>query len=400
MFSVLLTLLLPWSQASVATSEASSEILVSNPAQLRKAVGEAKPGTIIRIAPGTYPGGVSASGLQGTAEAPIVIRAADPAHPPVFQGGGSAFQLSDVAHLEIHDLVIEKATGNGLNIDDAGTIETPTHHVLLRGLVVRDIGPRGNHDGIKLSGVDDFLVETCTIESWGSGGSGIDMVGCHRGVIRGGVFRHGDNDGADGVQAKGGSSEIVVERCRFLHAGQRAVNIGGSTGLAYFRPKVQGHEAKRITVRDCLFVGSMSPAAFVGVDEADFEHNTIIRPTRWGFRILQETREPGFVPCRNGRIVANLIVYRSDEMVVPINIGDGTAPETFQLDGNAWYCLDRPERARLNLPVRESNGRSGIDPQFRDLAAGDYRLRPGSPLSGVGCRVEDVLAAATVTPGR
>ncbi len=87
-------------------------------------------------------------------------------------------------------------------------------------------------------------------------------------------------------------------------------------------------------------------------------------------------------------------------MAVPINVGDGTAPETFRLDGNAWYCVDRPERTRLNLPVPESNGRAGIDPQFRDLAAGDYRLRPGSPLSGVGCRVEDVLAPATVTRGR
>ena len=40
------------------------------------------------------------------------------------------------------------------------------------------------------------------------------------------------------------------------------VNIGGSTGRAYFRPRPEGFEAKDITVEDCTFVGS--GAAFVG----------------------------------------------------------------------------------------------------------------------------------------
>ena len=111
-------------------------------------------------------------------------------------------------------------------------------------MVVRDIGPTGNRDGIKLSGVDDFRVEGCTVERWGSGGSGIDMVGCHRGEIVGCTFRHGDTTGDSGVQAKGGSRDVVIRRCRFEHAGQRAVNLGGSTGLAFFRPKPEGYEAR------------------------------------------------------------------------------------------------------------------------------------------------------------
>ena len=174
------------------------------------------------------------------------------------------------------------ATGNGINIDDGGSPDTPAHHVVLRGLVVRDIGPTGNRDGIKLSGVDDFRVEGCTVERWGDRGSGIDMVGCHRGEVVGCTFRHGDRQGDNGVQAKGGSGEIMIRRCRFEHAGQRAVNLGGSTGLAYFRPRPQGYEAKDITVEDCTFVGSMAPVAFVGVDGAAVRHNTIYRPRAVG----------------------------------------------------------------------------------------------------------------------
>src|SRR5690606_34350733 len=129
----------------------------------------------------------------------------------------------------------------------------------------------------------------------------------------------------NGVQTKGGSRDIVVRRCRFEHAGQRAVNIGGSTGRAFFRPRPEGFEAMNIRVEDCTFVGSLTPVAFVGADGATVEHNTIYRPRRWGFRVLQETHDPDFMPCRNGRIIDNVIAFRSDEMTVPVNVGPGTA---------------------------------------------------------------------------
>jgi hypothetical protein len=354
--------------------------------QIRRALSEAGPGTTILIAPGTYRGGLSARGLRGEPGKPIVLAGSDPERPPVFDGGDAGLILSDPAHVEIRDLVVTRAKGNGINIDDAGTAETPAHHVVLRRLTVRDIGPEGNRDGIKLSGVDDFLVEGCTVERWGNRGSGIDMVGCHRGEISGSTFRHGDSEGDNAVQAKGGSEAIRIRRCRFEHAGQRAVNLGGSTGLPYFRPEPRGYEAKDITVEDCTFLGSMAPIAFVGVDGAIVRHNTIYRPRRWAVRILQETQQPGFVPCRNGQFTENLIAFRSDEMTAPINIGPATAPDTFTLARNAWYCLDAPDRSRPRLPISESDGIYGVDPRFRDAERGDTSLLPDSPASRVGVR--------------
>src|SRR6185503_2470517 len=105
---------------------------------------------------------------------------------------------------------------------------------VLRRVIVRDVGSDGNHDGVKLSGLDDFKVEECTVERWGKRGSAIDMVGCHQGVIRGCTIREGDETGANGVQMKGGSRDISLRACRFENAGGRAVNLGGSTGLPYF----------------------------------------------------------------------------------------------------------------------------------------------------------------------
>lgn len=377
-----------WIGSTLAVLPAEEPIRVSNPDELRRALADLEPGRTLAIAPGTYPGGFSSSRLQGTAEKPIVIGAADPKNPPTFSGGTGAFQFSKPAHLVLHDLVIEGATGNGLNIDDGGDPSTPARHVKLQRIQVRDVGPTGNRDGIKLSGVQDFQVKDCLIERWGSHGSGIDMVGCRRGEIVSCVFRHGDEVGDSGVQAKGGSEDLAIRRCRFENAGARAVNLGGSTGLAYFRPKPNGFEARNLTVEDCLFLGSSSPIAFVGVDGAIVRHNTIHRPKRWAFRILQETRSPGFVPCRNGRFTDNLIVFRSDEMVGVVNVGDATSPESFVLARNAWYCLDAPARGLPRSSIPEEGGRQGVEPHFRAPEIGDFQLIPEShrELQGVGAR--------------
>ncbi len=363
-------------------------ITVTDSNRLSRALAMAYPGTTIRIAPGTYQGGLARRGLRGQPGRPIVLAAADPARPPVIAGGNSGLYLSDAVNVELQYLVFARCRVNGVNIDDGGSYKTPARRIVLRGVVIRDIGPAGNCDGLKLSGVDDFRVEGCTIERWGSEGSGIDMVGCHRGTIVDSTFRYKDNIGGDAVQTKGGSSEVLIAGCRFEHAGIRAINIGGNTGLPYFRPAARGYEAKDITVEDCVIIGSSTAVAFVGVDGSVVRRNTIYRPRRYPVNILQETRGPGFVPSRNGQFTDNLIAYRSNEMAAPVNIGPGTAPETFVLARNAWYCLDAPQRSRPRLPIPETQGVYGVDPGFQDAEGGDLRHRTDGALGRVGARVK------------
>jgi len=339
------------------------------------------------LEPGEYEGGLYFSNVRGEPDQPIVLAGADPNHPPVIRGAGECLHLSDVAYVELRDLVLTGASGNGLNIDDGGSFDTPAHHVVLRGLKVTDIGPEGNRDGIKLSGLDDFRLEQCVVERWGEGGQGIDMVGCHNGVIEGCVLRFEDDKGS-GVQAKGGARHVRIRRCRFEHAGSRAVNLGGSTGLPYFRPPLREGEphaeAQDIVVEGCTFLGSQAPVAFVGVDGATVRFNTIYRPRRWVLRILQETRAAGFVPSRRGVFTDNLVAFRSDEVATTVNVGPATAPETFTFARNWWYCLDHPARSSPTLPVPETGGVVGQDPRFRDAEAGDLSLSPDSPAQRVG----------------
>ncbi|MFG0261650.1 MAG: hypothetical protein ACF788_04595, partial [Novipirellula sp. JB048] len=246
---------------------------------------------------------------------------------------------------------------------------------------------KGNPDGIKLSGVVDFTIEKFVIERWGAGGSGLDMGGCHNGAISGCEFRFRCDIFGNGVQTKGGSSDIAIRHCRFDNAGSRSVNIGGSTGSDYFRPSDATYEARRITVEDNTFIGSMSPIAFVGVDGANVRFNTIYRPTRWAVRILQESQGDRFVPCRNGVFANNLVVYRAAEVRSVVNVGGETAPETFQFSANHWYCEDEPQRSRpRDLPVSERNGIYGTPPRFRDAASADLRFSEDSPVRNAGAR--------------
>lgn len=373
--------------ASAANASPMRDVPVRTRGELQQAVALATPGTRILIAPGTYRGGLSVSNLRGEPGRPIILDAQNAQQPPIIQGGGTCLHLIDPCHVELRNLVIQEATGNGLNVDDGGSYDSPAHHITLHNLHVRNIGPDGNRDGIKLSGVNHFRIEECTVERWGGGGSAIDMVGCHEGDIGGCTFRYRDDVQANGIQSKGGSARVTIHHCRFENVGSRSVNIGGSTGAAYFRPPKPGYEAKDITVEDCIFIGSAAPIAFVGVDGAVVRYNTIYRPSRWVMRILQESRGPGFVPCRHGQFTNNIVVFRTDELRTVVNVGSGTASDSFTFANNYWYRLDQPRQSdRISLPVSEQNGHYGIDPQFMDEEQLDLRLKATSPVRNAGAR--------------
>jgi hypothetical protein len=379
-----------------ASLAAAATVPVRTDAELRVALQAARPGDRIEIAPGDYTGGLHLPRLRGESGRPIVLTAADPQRPPRFRGGASGLHFVDPAFLEISHLQVTGATGNGISLDDGGTYSPAPRGIVLRSLRVSAIGPRGNSDALKLSGIDGFRIEDCTLEHWGSGsGSGIDLVGCHDGLITHCTLRHTADlrtTGGSGIQAKGGSRGIIIRKNRFEHAGQRAVNLGGSTGADFFRPPlavwpadVPRAEAADLTVEGNTFLGSLAPVCFVGIDGAQVRFNTFHHPGKWLIRILQETRDPAFVPARGGHFTDNLIVFTARQWSEGgVNVGSGTAPETFHFARNHWHCSDDPSRSRPRLPTPEAEGTYGGEPHFLDAPAGDLRQKPSSPARSRG----------------
>lgn len=360
-------------------------------ATLEAALGAAQPGDDVRLEAGTYAADNWVEGLQGTASNPIHVGGAStvPAEMPVIQGGGEGLHLVDPRYVVLENLIVRGASSNGINIDDGGDYSTPAEYVVLRNVTIEDVGSGGNNDCLKLSGLDRFYVlesDFARCGAIGSEGSGIDMVGCHDGAIVGNTF---DTMGANAVQAKGGTARIAIARNLVTNGGARAFNLGGSTDLPYFRPLGADYEARDLWAFSNVIVGGEAAIAFVGCDGCLAANNTILDPGRWVVRILQESVD-GFVPCRNGRFVNNLVVYSSAVISTEVNVGPDTSPDTFTFSHNLWFDADAPGSAP-DLPVAE-DGSVLADPLLVDPDGGNYEPGAGSPALGAGTGVTEVTA--------
>lgn len=323
--------------------------------------------------------------LNGTNSAPIVIMAQNE-HQSVFQGGTEAIHLINCSYIELNGLVFEQQTGNGVNIDDGGDYDTPSEHITIRNCIFRDMAANGNNDLLKMSGVDHFLIEKCSFTNGGSGGSGIDFVGCHWGTVQDCYF---DNAGTTGIQNKGGTQFIRIQRNTFKNIAQRALNLGGSTGLQYFRPSlpspiVEAFEAADIDVSSNVFIGNWAPIAYVGCVRTKVYNNTFYQPQNWVIRILQENTTTGFLPCMNNEFKNNIVYLHSD--LTEVNIGPNTAAETFNFSNNLWYNASSNTWSP-SLPVTDVN-QVIADPLFEDSANENFNIPMNSPAVGAGLYME------------
>lgn len=370
-FFVLLFLMINYPRVTANTHEVG----IGYPyATLDAALQVVTPGDTILVHGGTYAGGLFAENIQGTADAWITIMAAT-GEVVIFDGGTNAWQFSDGAYLDIRGFVFENQTGNGLNFDDGGTYNTPAHHIRFTGCSFQNINANGNNDLLKLSGLDSFEIVQCTFLNGAEGGSGIDMVGCHEGQVKQCQFL---NQGSNSIQMKGGTRNITVERNFFKFGGERTLNIGGSTGLPFFRPINATYEAADIRVYSNVFIGSVAPIAFVGAINCAVVNNTIYLPTKWVLRILQETVDTTrFAPCGNNDFINN-IIYINNLVSVECNIGPNTDPGSFLFSNNMWFKENDPSWSGPVLPVEDMNSLNGEDPLFRDAENDDFSLFFGS----------------------
>jgi hypothetical protein len=353
-------------------------------ASLQAAASHVRAGDTVMYTAGTHAAGSYVHNLHGTADKWIVIRGPEEGEARI-SGGFTALQLSDPAYVRIEGLIFEKQTANGVNIDDAGSWETPAMHIVIENCEFRDIDARGNNDLLKMSGVVNFVIRNCVFSNGSPGGSMVDMVGCHRGLFEDNVFSNG---GSNSIQAKGGSSDILITRNQFIEGGLRSLNIGGSTDPLYFRPPDANYEAARIRIHANVFYGGMAPFAFVGAVQCDASNNTVLYPDKWVIRILQETTLPWFLLCGDNSFRNNIVVVDNRAVSPSVNIGPTTDPESFVFANNLWYNSEQPSWQGPALPSTESAGLRGRNPLLRDIAMMDLSLEQSSPAIAAGIRID------------
>lgn len=335
----------------------AQEVIVRDTTGLKRAIRVLKAGQVLKLGPGEYAGGHFIRNLNQ-----VTIEALDPSNRPVIKGGATGIQFVRCNELTVRNIIVKGQTSNGLNLDDGGQFDKPVIGITLENVEVTDIGPKGNFDGIKCSGLDQLTIRNCTVNGWG--GEAVDMVGCHDVLITGCRFEGKTGfSTTHGVQAKGGSANVTIEKCHFTGITERPINAGGKTDLNVFRPAGTKYEARGIVVRENTISGSPCATAFVGVDGGEFSNNTILFPTKWIFRILQENTAAGFIPCRNVTIKNNKIVFLRSQVKIEINTSAGTEPKSFVFEGNYWYAEDQPTASKPKLPSLEVGGVYGVDPR-------------------------------------
>ena len=344
---------------------------------LTDAANEAVPGDTILIAEGEYPGREYISELHGSEENKIVIKSEFGAYV-LFVGGTNAIHFVNVSHLIIEGLRFNGQTGNGVNIDDGGDYSTPTHNILFENCEWLGMNANDNNDELKMSGVDDFVIRNCKFYNGSQGGSLIDMVGCHKGIVE---QCHFENGGSNSIQMKGGTEHITIRRNSFLNGGLRALNIGGGTGSAYFRPIGAKFESARILVHSNTISGSQAAIGFVGTVESKVINNTIYIPEKWAVRILQENTGEGMLVCSDNEFSNNIVFIDERASVYTFNIGPNTDPESFIFKNNLWYNWRDPDWDNPNLPAIEDNGIYAKDPLFEFES---FYLKENSPAIGAG----------------
>jgi len=347
---------------------------------LGRAAQNLSPGTGVYLHAGRYPGGAFLADIRGTSDAPIWIAGAPGEPRPIIQGGGDALHFVRPKYLVVQDLDIRDAGGNGINVDDGDDVRNAdaARFVVLQRLAIENTGvrPSGIADCVKLAGVSDVVVLRSTIGRCGngptSGAVGVGGVGIHRATV---AFNQFAANGYGAVQFKGGSDDIDVVGNVMTDFGWRGVNMGGRTGVQFFRPPLTGagpnYEAARIRVRGNRFIGGEAAAAFTGCVDCEFSHNVVVDPGKWALRILQESVSLDrytFVPSSRSRISDNIFYFRRADLNTgeDINIGANTDPASFSLSRNVWYAHDEPRQSdpRLGALPRDRDATIGVDPQI------------------------------------
>jgi hypothetical protein len=359
---------------------------------LVRAAQNATPGTRINLQPGTYPADGSIKNLHGTEKEPVAIVANGDV---VFDAAGAivVMHFSDPRYLILQGFTVKNTKVQGINIDDGGTYDTPAEHIIIRNLRFHNIGTGGNHDCLKMSGVDQFLVLNSEFDDCDHG-EAIDLVGCHAGIIKGNWFK---NIPINAINTKGGSADILIQSNRFTDIASRAINAGGHTGFDYYRPIDAPYEGARIRMLANVFerVGQNSGASvsFTGCDHCVFANNTIIEPRSYIVRILQERQDERFVPTRNGYFINNIILFNTADIRDYVDIGEGTSPETFTFANNLWYALDKEDFSGPDIPSvipKETGAIIQQNPQL-DLTNQNYSIPKTSPAAGRGREVPGTI---------
>ncbi len=417
---------------------------------IRTAIAESDRGrpTRITIAAGTYRGQcLYVEDHMRTAAAPLWIRGEGTVQIDCNDGNGQALGFDHVAYVAIEGLTVGPATGHygdsavhiaGKPIDPNTRASygkwDPSHHVIVRGMVARNLhrGADGDGDpdayesgccdGIKVNQAHHIWLLDNRISR--TARHGIDNVGVHDLWVCGNVLE--DMVGAGvGIEAKGGSEDVLLEGNLIRRARHRGIMLGGEgSGNIYMWPWDADYEGRNQVARNNVIIDAAEAGlGFYGCHDCLALHNTVwVTGDHAGrgdydmIRAYNSVMEGGddywggskrvgdVLANRDLSVVANLFGAADGSSTCPLNANaDGVAG--LSLSGNWWWNGGEPLRecgeGRTSITAsRDRASHYGGDPK---VVAGRGRridLRPAAGSGLVGAAMEHAQAPAVDRSGR
>lgn len=121
---------------------------VANQSQLNTAIAAAKAGDEIRLASGTYAGGIRLIGKSGTAESPIVFTSSSATRPVIKGVNDGAIVIERAAYLVFNNLEVHNENGDGITLRGS-------HDTAIRKCYVHDSRPGDGTANIMIQHSDE-----------------------------------------------------------------------------------------------------------------------------------------------------------------------------------------------------------------------------------------------------
>ena len=404
----------------------AGEVPVVDVPGLVSAIQAAKPGDTIVLAPGTYEVHQSkiACEAAGTAEAPIVVRAAELGTVKILFDAVEGFHVRG-PHWEFANLDIEGICAADDDCEHAFHVTGAAdgawlHHNRMHGFnaMIKGNGePIGPGDSFVWP--DDVVIEYNELynpapRNTGNPVTPIDIVGGQRWVLRGNFIHDHAKGGGDNVSyaafLKGHSKDGVMERnlvvCELLHSGQVRLGLslggGGTSPDSICEDGACKPEHERGTLRNNLIVNCPADVGIYLNEALDTRiyDNTLIATTGIDVRFTASTAD-----IRNNLVSGQIRNRDGGTSTQSANLTGITTPQYEQwfadplaadltlLDGTAFVDLAEPliavpddycGRSRGATPDRGAVEYGGTICDTTQAGGGSDLFRDGFATGGTG----------------
>jgi hypothetical protein len=330
-----------------------------------------RPGDELILMPGKHkPGGVDV--LEGTAANPIIIRGVDPEHPGEIVAEREGIRFREVRHVVIRDLIISGGSINGMTLGgDNSAVDRGPNNVTIKGVTVRGVGPRGQRHGIACMGLSVVRIEDCRFEGWG--GAAVDFAACKDVKVIGCTMKGLDDYGQlFGVRVRAGTSEALIERCKFDNAGKIALCLGAASNFDDFLPPLSPEaapgsvfEAAYVNVEQCVIVDSLCAVVYDHSRDCAVQRNTIVRPRQTVIALLAEQTDPRFSAGHNNIFRGNIVEWEPGDLKSFAEVAATADGKSFFMFPNLWWSSQSlEERVKLE-PVSSTQPGAPMIPGSR-----------------------------------